>query len=179
MKPVLRLAAAGFSSPIPVDYRSVPMGIGLVGIPSSNANLTWGVQHTLDDAGPEGVQPVTYTQAATTITVTDLRSIGGTTGHGLSVADSVYLRGIAGTPDGPYQVATVTSQTIYTVTSLVNQAAAGGATASNFRWLNHVSMTGQTGRLDGNYAYPIRAVRLAVSPYVTGYVDLLILQGWI
>lgn len=179
MKPLLRQGAAGFSTPIPVDYRSTPFAIGLIGIPSSNATLTWGVQHTFDDPGPDGAGPVTYSQATTVITVTDLRTVNGVQGHGLSVADSVFLNGIAGTPDGPYQVATVTSQTVYTVTSTVNQTAAGSAIAHNFRWSNHVSLVTQTGRLDGNYAFPIRAIRLNVSAYTAGYIDLIALQGWL
>lgn len=178
MKPVVRLGAAGFSAPVPVDYLANAYGIGLAGVPSSNANLTWGVQHTFDDPGPDGAFPVTYTQvASTTITVTDLRAVNGIQGHGLSVADSVFLNGIANTPDGPYQVASVISQTQYTVTSLVNQTAAGSAVGHNFRWFNHVSLVTQTGRLDGNYAFPVRCLRLNVSIYAAGYVDLIILMG--
>lgn len=179
MKPFYRQGAIGFSPAIPVDYRSVPLGIGIIGIPSSNATLTWGVQHTLDDPGPDGAFPVTYSQTTTTITVTDTRQFFGVTGHGLSVADSVYLTGIAGTPDGNYQVATVTSQTVYTVTSAVSQSAAGNAVAHNFRWDNHVSLVTLTGRQDGNYAFPIRAIRLNISAYTAGYLDLIILQGWL
>lgn len=178
MKPIVRLGALGFSPAIPVDYLGNVFAVGLCGVPSSNFNLTWGVQHTLDDVGPDGALPVTYSQTTTTITVTDLRQVSGIQGHGLSVADSVYLRGISATADGHYQVATVTSQTVYTVTSAVSQSASGAAVASNFRWFNHVSLTAiTTGRADGNYAFPVRAVRLNVSAYVAGYIDLLVLQG--
>lgn len=179
MKPFYRQGAIGFGPPIPVDYRSVPLAIGIIGIPSSNATLTWGIQHTLDDPGPDGAFPVSYSQVANTITVTDTRQFNGVTGHGLSVADSVYLNGISGTPDGPYQVASVVSQTVYTVTSVVSQSAAGTAAAHNFRWDNHVSLVALTGRQDGNYAFPIRAVRLNISAYTAGYVDIIILQGWL
>lgn len=179
MKPILRQGALGFSVPIPVDYRSAPFAIGVMGIPSSNATLTWTVQHTLDDPGPDGAFPVTYSQTTTTITVTDTRQFNGITGHGLSVADSVFLNGIAGTPDGAYQVATVVSQTQYTVTSAVSQTASGNAIAHNFRWDNHVSLVNLTGRQDGNYAFPVRALRLNISAYTAGYMDLIILQGWL
>lgn len=178
MKPFYRQGALGFGPPIPLDYRTAPFAIGVAGILSSNATLTWGVQHTLDDPGPDGAFPVSYSQVATTITVTDTRMFNGVTGHGLSVADSVYLNGIAGTPDGNYQVATVTNQTVYTVTSAVSQSVAGNAVAHNFRWFNHVSLVNLTARQDGNYAFPVRAVRLNVSAYTSGYIDLMILQGW-
>lgn len=179
MKPRIRMAAQGFSAPIPTDYRSVPFAIGLIGIVSSNATLTWSVQHTIDDPGPDGALNVTYSQTTTTITVTDNNLFNGVAGHGLSVADSVFLNGIAGTPDGNYQVASVISQTQYTVTSAVSQSAAGPAVVHPFRWVNHVSLVNQTGRLDGNYAFPVRAIRLVVNAYTAGYVDLLILQGWL
>lgn len=179
MKPIYRQGAVGFGPAIPVDYRSVAFAVGVMGILSSNATLTWGVQHTLDDPGPDGAFPVSYSQTTTTITVTDLRSLNGVTGHGLSVADSVYLTGIAGTPDGNYQVASIVSQTQYTVTSAVSQTASGNAAAHNFRWDNHVSLVNQTTRADGNYAFPVRAIRLNVSAYTAGYIDLIILQGWL
>lgn len=179
MKPFYRQAALGFGPAIPVDYRSVPLAIGVMGILSSGATLTWGVQHTLDDSGPEAAFAVSYVQAATAITVTDLRQYNGVTGHGLSVADSVYLTGIPGTPDANYQVASVVDATHYTVTSTVSQAASGNSLAHNFRWDTHVSLTGQTTRADGNYAFPIRAIRLNVTAYTIGFIDLLILQGWI
>jgi len=179
MKPLYRQAAAGFGPAIPVDYRSVPFAVGVMGILSSNGSLTWGVQHTLDDPGPEGSLPISYSQTTTTITVTDRRVVSGVAGHGLSVADSVFLRGISGTPDGNYQIASVISQSQYTVTSAVSQTAAGNGSANNFRWDTHVSLTGQTTRADGNYAFPVRAIRLNVSAYTAGYIDLIILQGWL
>jgi hypothetical protein len=179
MKPFYRRAAIGFGPAIPVDYRSVPFAIGVIGVLSSGAVLTWGLQHTFDDPGPDGALPVGYSQVTNTITVTDTRQVNGVTGHGLSVADSVYLNGIAATPDGDYQVASVVSATQYTVASAVSQTVTGQATAHNFRWDTHVSLTGQTTRADGNYAFPVRALRLNVSAYTSGYIDLIVLQGWL
>lgn len=178
MKPYIRLGALGFSAPIPISYQENTFAVGLAGIPSSNANLTWGVQHTFGDTGPDGEAEIQASQALTVLTITDNRLQSGIQGHGLSVADSVVLRGISGVADGSYQVATVVSQTSYTVTALSSQTlTAVQGFAKNFRWFNHVSLVTQTGRLDGNYAFPVRAVRLNVSVYVAGYVDLMILQG--
>lgn len=178
MKPQIRLASNGFSPPVIIDYISKTFAVGLCGIPSSNANLTWGVQHTFDDPGPEGEAEILVSQTTTTLTINDVRSKSGIVGHGLSVNDSVFLRSIPGITDANYQVASITSQTIYTVTVGVSQSLAGVlAYAKNFRWLPHISLVAQTTRQDGNYAFPARAVRLTVSSYVAGYIDLIVLQG--
>jgi hypothetical protein len=179
MKPIVRLGAVGQSPWIPVDWLKNTFSIGLVGIPSSNATLTWGVQHTFDDPGPEGALPVSFSQTTTTITVTDLRQVSSIAGHGASVADSVVLTSTQAGVDGTYAVATVTSQSVYTLTSTVSQSASGAnARANILRPFNHATMTGQTGRLDGNYAFPIRALRLIVTAYTAGYVDLITLEGY-
>jgi hypothetical protein len=179
MKPIYRQAVLGPGPAIPMDYRTVPFAVGVMGVPSSNATLTWAVQHTLDDPGPDGAFPVSYSQTTTVITVTDLRQLNGVNGHGLSVGDSVYLAGVPGIPDSTeLTVATVTSQSVYTLTAPLSQSAAGNAVAHNFRWDTHVSLTGQTGRNDGNYAFPVRAIRLNITAYTAGYIDLMLLQGW-
>lgn len=44
-------------------------------------------------------------------------------------------------------------------------------------WFDHPYVTGQTGNKDGNYAFPIRAVRLNVTAYTSGSVTITVLQG--
>jgi len=41
----------------------------------------------------------------------------------------------------------------------------------------HSSIAAQTAQLDGNYAFPIRAVRLNVTAWTSGTATLTILQG--
>jgi len=44
-------------------------------------------------------------------------------------------------------------------------------------WFDHPFVTGQTGNKDGNYAFPIRAVRLNVTSFTSGTVTITLLQG--
>ncbi len=41
----------------------------------------------------------------------------------------------------------------------------------------HATVAGETTNQDGNYAYPVRAIRLTVSAYTDGSATLTILQG--
>ena len=43
-------------------------------------------------------------------------------------------------------------------------------------WFDHSSVTGQTANKDGNYAFPVTAVRLTVTAYTSGNVTLTLLQ---
>lgn len=43
-------------------------------------------------------------------------------------------------------------------------------------WFNHSAITGQTANKDGNYAFPVAAIRINVSAG-TGSVTLTLLQG--
>jgi len=42
---------------------------------------------------------------------------------------------------------------------------------------DHSSVTGKTANADGNYAFPVRAIRLTVTAYTSGSAVLTILQG--
>jgi hypothetical protein len=44
-------------------------------------------------------------------------------------------------------------------------------------WFDHDVLTAQTTSQDGNYAYPIRAIRLNVTAFTSGSVSLTILQS--
>jgi hypothetical protein len=45
-------------------------------------------------------------------------------------------------------------------------------------WFDHASITGKTTSADGNYAFPIRAVRLNVTPYTSGAVTMTVLEAY-
>ena len=44
-------------------------------------------------------------------------------------------------------------------------------------WFDHSAVAGETTNQDGNYAYPIAAIRLNVTAYTDGVVKLTVLQG--
>lgn len=44
-------------------------------------------------------------------------------------------------------------------------------------WFDHSSITGQTASKDGNYAFPVMAVRLNVTAYTSGSVIMTLIQG--
>lgn len=44
-------------------------------------------------------------------------------------------------------------------------------------WFDHSTVTGKTANQDGNYAFPIMAMRLNVTAYTSGNVTVTVLQG--
>lgn len=44
-------------------------------------------------------------------------------------------------------------------------------------WFDHPSVTGKTANQDGNYAFPIAAVRVNVTAYTSGNVTLTLIQS--
>ena len=42
---------------------------------------------------------------------------------------------------------------------------------------DHSSVSGKSTNADGNYAFPVRAIRLTVTSYTSGSVTLTVLQG--
>ena len=137
------------------------------------ASLTYSVQHTFDDTTTDRQHIVIISRAGTVATVTDID-------HRLSVNDNIVITGSGDANlDGSYAVASLVDANTYTYT-VANTGATTGSVNSkctSFRVYNHATMVGQTGRLDGNYAFSIQAVRLTVTAYVSGKVDLTILQG--
>lgn len=85
---------------------------------------------------------------------------GGNSGFGVSLAGIV-----AGG-------STLTWKVQHTLDDIYAVTAAGGT----INWLDHASLTGKTASADGNYAFPIRAVRLVVSGFAAGSVTLTIIE---
>lgn len=44
-------------------------------------------------------------------------------------------------------------------------------------WFDHDTLTGQTASADGNYAFPVRAIRLNITAYTNGSVTMTLVQG--
>lgn len=170
----VRLSSATFSDWIRINAHlgQGSFAVGLAGVMSSNGNLTWSVQHTLDPIYV-GVKDWSASRTTTTATVTR-------TNHGLSVGSWVYF------PDGPapfnaaYSVATITDQNTFTFTV----ANSGASTVGNgaypmhtARVIDHDDLVGETTTQDGNYAFPPVACRLIVTSYTAGYIDLTVSQA--
>ena len=46
-------------------------------------------------------------------------------------------------------------------------------------WFDHATLTGKTASSDGNYAYPVTAIRLNVTPWTSGTATINVLQSGI
>lgn len=171
------LSAVGKSKWIPTDYESIAFDVALFTGFSSGGGGTWTVEETPD--GPEGRHPVKVTRATTVITVTDLGP-DLVSGHLLSAGDDVILEGtgFAG-GDGEYSVVSVTSPTVYTVTSGASGTATGSPNtfATTFRVYPDATLHGIMARAFGDIRFPVRAVRLNVTAYTSGVIWLKVLQG--
>lgn len=171
------LGGNGTSPWINHDYYQIPFNVTLAGFVSNGANLTWGVQYTLDPLDSDDARAVGISQTTTVITVTD-NGVSGV-GHGLLAGDDVTLigTGINGI-DGEWAVQTVPTAFTYTLTSGVSQAKVStNGQAITARVFAHAVLTGQITRLISNYAWPVKASRLVVSNWVAGVATLEVLQG--
>jgi len=165
-------SANGASKWIPLDMQQRPFNVALLASLSYNANLTYTVQFTPDN--PFVTQYCSVAISGTTATVTYA------TAHNLNAGDSVTIlnSGDSGI-DGVWQVASVPSATTltYTVGATTLTASLPPCQAVNMRVFSHDTMQNLTARADGNFAFPVWAVRVNVSNYVAGSVTLSVIQG--
>lgn len=175
----LTKAVAGFTNWAPLDYISNPFAVGLGFSVDSAGNLTAKVQHTFDELAQ--FRDAKFGQSTTTVTITDAGLDGN--GHGLITGDCVEVIGSSGnaatTFDGTYEV-TVSSVTVYTITVTPSQTVAAGTgnlRVSTQKVFDHSTLTGLTARADGNYAWPVKAIRLNITSYTAGRAYLDIVQG--
>lgn len=183
------VAAVGTSSWVPINVQPYSFGVGLGVAPWSTATgLTYTVQHSFD---PPIQRPVSLVQtASTTVTVTDTGLDG--LGHGLTTGDSVIIKGSgSAVTDSPVSASspntgagdvgwtvTVVNNTSYTYTAGSSQTyASNNAQLTSFRVWPHATLAAVSARLDGNYAFPPRMVRLNVTAITGGAVDLLVSQA--
>jgi len=176
MRPVTqRLAAAGATPWVTVNYLQNAFTVGLAVSLSSGAVLTAAVQYTLDD--PQDAHSVSLSQTLLVVTVTDKGALG--TGHGLSVGDSVVVSGssISGA-NGTFAVASVVDANPYTYASAVSQSATDGfAKAAGVRVFTHATLTGLSARAAGSLSVPVQAVRFAITAFTSGFIDGTVVQG--
>jgi hypothetical protein len=176
--------APGNSAWVPTSYYQNPFSVSLEYSPSSDAAgpPVGAVQHTFDD--PQLLrQPQSLTRAATVATVVY-------PGHGLLTGDCLMVFGSGDanldTAIGIGADITVVDANTYTYVVANTGALAGliGTTRIvTLRVANHkdmgpggTSVPGTT-RVDGNYAFPVRAARLRMSALSAGSASLTVTQG--
>lgn len=173
MRPVVvTLSATGKSQWIVVNELALAFGIGLAVAISSGATITYTVEHTFDETGPDGKIPCSISRTGTAATLT-------LANHMLSVGDSIQIDNAGDANlNGRYDVASVVdaNNVTYTVSNTGATADTGNATVVPLRVYPHSVLAGQTARKDGNYAYPVSAIRLNAT-VTSGRATLTILQG--
>ena len=163
-----RLSAAGNAPWIPLNRYGTSIAIQLGVIFSSNKNLTASVQYTNDLLVDK---PAQFSRSTTTMTIT-------LANHGLSVNDSVIVKGIGQGYDGTYAVASVVDQDNFTYT-VTDAGPTAGVTiyVIPLRVTLHEVLQGLTANLTSNFTNPPTACRLICSSYTAGYVDLNVIPG--
>lgn len=167
----LTLGAAGASAWIPLDSKRNPFSVALAGAVTSGGTLTYKVQHTLDNV--QCAVPCSITRSTTTATLT-------LADHGVTgTSDSITVQGAGAPFDGTFAVAGITDANVITYTVLNSglTASGQGAKVAVARVFDHSSLTGKTANADGNYAYPVSAIRLNVTAYTSGKVTLTAIQS--
>jgi len=187
MRPIYtRMSAAGYSPWLPVNRLQLAFGLALNVKFSSNKSLTCTVQYTLDDPNdqtiPAGYSAGNMTQAfsmsrsGTSLSITK-------TNHGLSAGDWAQAWGCGGAPlnDEWRGITSITDQNTFVVT--VANSGLTAIAAPSTGWLQtvrvnpHATLAALTADASGNLAFPVWGVRLYVSAYVAGYVDLEVMQS--
>lgn len=170
------LSSTGQSPWLNLDEAQNAFGVGFnVDLNSTASGITFKIEHTFDDLGKYVY--ATISRSLTTVTVTV------PAGHDLNTGDSIVVRnantlsGAAGL-DGTYNV-TVSNATTLTYTSGTSGtvASTSGIEVCLIRVQTHSTITGNASSVDGNYAFPIEAMRLNVTAWTAGKATLTIVQG--
>lgn len=69
----------------------------------------------------------------------------------------------------------VSGSPTYTVQHSFDNPFATGYSAANATWFSHANLSSQTSSADGNYAFPVAAIRLSVTG--TGVANLVVTQA--
>jgi pyruvate/2-oxoacid:ferredoxin oxidoreductase beta subunit len=175
MRESVTASALGPSPWLPVSYYQNPFSVSLFASLSPDASgITYKVQHTPDN--PQAMrQPTSVTRVGTVATVVDPN-------HRLATGDCVMVFN-----SGDANLDTVVGQgadvTVIDVNSYSYVVANTGALVAKptvqiitLRVLDHPLMAGTT-RMDGNYAFPVMAVRVRITAFTAGSVNLRVIQG--
>lgn len=177
MRTTVQVAASSAiaSAWVPTSYLQNPFSVSLFAAFESGGSGTYKVQHTPDD--PQAQRQVTsITRVGTTATVVD-------PGHGLSTGDNLQVFGSGDanldTTPGLGVDVTVADANTYTYTVANTGATAAKLTTkvTTLRCFDHPIMAGLTAKADGNYAFPVQAVRARVTVAGAGNLDLTVIQA--
>lgn len=67
----------------------------------------------------------------------------------------------------------------YTVQHTFDDIWAANYSAASGNWFSHATMVNKTTSFDGNYAYPVTAIRLNVTAHTTGNATMTVVQAGI
>jgi hypothetical protein len=65
----------------------------------------------------------------------------------------------------------------YTVEHTFSDPFDSGFSAATATWFPNTGLSAKTASSDGNYAYPVRAVRLTITAYTSGTATMTLLQA--
>ena len=173
MRPVsVRQSALGYTQWIPMNRLQKVVNVGQAVNLSTDATLTYRVEHTLDDIYQKSTEfDLTRTGSMATVTMPSL--------HGLRFGDWVCITG-AGVPfDGMYSVGSTPTPTSfnYTVAAVGPTVAPNSKIIQRARIFPHAVLVDLTASKDSNYAFPCTASRLNVTIFTAGFADYTVLQG--
>ena len=176
MRPVtVSLAAAGVSPWIPLDYLSTPFNVGLSVKLTPGAVLTYDVEHTFDDLF-DRAQIGALSRVAAVATLDFLSP------HLLSVGDWLGVD-TAGAPFDTELGVVATVVDADTVTYAVPNSGPTSVAPASFvrvrkaRVFDNEFLVALAASEDGNYAFPVRAVRLNVTAWTSGTAQLTVIQA--
>lgn len=179
MRPItVRVSSATFSPWIPVNRLQRSFGVGIGCYISSGAVLTYSVQHTFDALYLDP-NPTNFVKIVRTTTSANVLKVN----HGLSVGDWAKITNSGSSnldfAEKGVAVATVVDADNFTYTVANSGTAAdnGFATLQSARVFDNVILSGVSLRGDTNYSAPVVAVRLIVTAYTSGFVDMDVIQG--
>jgi hypothetical protein len=166
------VSSAASSAWVPLNILATPFNVSIGCVVSSNINATYSVDYSHDN--PQAAVPCSITRSATTATLTLVN-------HGLTTNDWIIVIGSGDANlDGNYVVASVVNQNSITYTVANTGATASiSAKVSVMRVFTHSTLVSKTANADGNIAFPVSAVRLRVTPWVAGYITMLVTQAGI
>lgn len=67
----------------------------------------------------------------------------------------------------------------YKVQHTFDNVFATGFDPATATWYDHATLAAKTASSDGNYAYPVSAIRLNVTPYTSGSATMTVMQAGI
>jgi hypothetical protein len=171
------VSSATTSAWVPLDRAQAAFGVGFnVDLNSTSSGITFSVQHTFDDLGKKQIGTISRALDVVTVTTGTVHNLN--TGDSVTVLNANQITGASGL-DGQYTV-TVSSPTVFTYTSPVSGTVSTTSMSVEMILLRvqpHSSIIGNTASVDGNYAFPITAMRLNVSAWVAGTATLTVNQG--